>query len=113
MQTVLDEVSSSMPGTRYEFRQHVSFEAYHLPENHPGVQCVALAARKTGLEPQFVRTNGGSDNNVFVKRGLSGVVLSAGYMEPHSLKERVRLSEMVLCTQFLLNVMETFAYDRV
>jgi tripeptide aminopeptidase len=111
IQAVLEEVSARMPGTRYEFRQQVSFEAYHLPEEHPGIRRVFSAARKTDLEPQLIRTNGGSDNNVFVKRGLPGVVLSAGYMEPHSLKERVRLSEMILCTQFLLNIMETFAND--
>jgi tripeptide aminopeptidase len=111
IQKTLAEVSASMPGTEYDFRHHVEFEAYQLDENHPGVRHVVSAARKTGLEPQFIRTNGGSDNNVFVKRGLPGVVLSAGYMEPHSLKERVRLSEMTLCSQFLLNILEGFAHD--
>lgn len=109
IQQVLAGVSVSMPGTRYEFRQHVQFEGYHLPEEHPGVKLVVQSAEKMGLEPQFMRTNGGSDNNIFMARGLPGIVLSAGYMEPHSLKERVRLSEMVRCTEFLLTVMETFA----
>jgi tripeptide aminopeptidase len=112
IQKTLAEVSAAMPGTEYELRHHLEFEAYQLDENHPGVQNVVKAARKTGLEPQFIRTNGGSDNNIFVKRGLPGVVLSAGYMEPHSLKERVRLSEMILCSQFLLNMMEIFAHDK-
>lgn len=108
--TVAD-VSAGMPGTSYAFKHHTAFEAYRLDENHPGVQHVVKAAHKTGLEPQFIRTNGGSDNNIFVKRGLPGVVLSAGYMEPHSLKERVRLSEMALCCRFLLNILDTFAHE--
>lgn len=112
IQQTLADVSASMPGTRYEFRQHVSFEGYQIAEEHPGVQRTIQSAQKTGLEPQLIRTNGGSDNNVFVLRGLPGVVLSAGYMEPHSLKERVKLSEMITCTQFLLNVMDTFAHER-
>src|SRR5262249_549403 len=111
IQQTLAEVSQTMPGTAYAFRHQVEFEAYQLDENHPGVVNVQKAARKTGLEPQFIRTNGGSDNNIFMKRCLPGVVLSAGYMEPHSLKERVRLSEMTLCAQFLLNMMEVFAHD--
>lgn len=111
IQQTLAQVSESMPGTAYEFKHHVEFEAYQLDENHPGVKNVVTAAQKTGLAPQFIRTNGGSDNNIFVKRGLPGVVLSAGYMEPHSLKERVRLSEMSLCAQFLLNILETFAHE--
>lgn len=105
------EVSAMLPGTSYEFRHQTEFEAYRLDENHPGVQHVVTAAQKTGLEPQFIRTNGGSDNNIFVKRGLPGVVLSAGYIEPHSLKERVRLSEMELCARFVLNILETFAHE--
>lgn len=112
IQQTLADVSESMPGTAYEFKHHVEFEAYQLDENHPGVKNVVAAARKTGLEPQFIRTNGGSDNNIFVKRGLPGVVLSAGYMDPHSLKERVRLSEMSLCAQFLLNILETFSHEQ-
>ncbi len=108
--TVAD-VSASIPGTSYTFKHHTEFEAYRLDENHPGVRHVVKAAQKTGLEPQFIRTNGGSDNNIFVKRGLPGVVLSAGYMEPHSLKERVRLSEMELCCRFLLNILDTFAHE--
>lgn len=111
IQKTLAEVSDTMPGTEYDFKHHVEFEAYQLDESHPGVVNVQTAARNTGLEPQFIRTNGGSDNNVFVKRGLPGVVLSAGYMEPHSLKERVRLSEMTLCCQFLLNILDVFAND--
>lgn len=107
---VLAEVSAEMPGTAYDWHHSVEFEMYRIDENHPGVQLVADAARKTGLEPQYVVTNGGSDNNVFVKRGLPGVVLSAGYMDPHSLKERVRLSEMRLCTRFVLNILDTFAH---
>ena len=112
IERTLSEVSQSIPGTSYDFKHNTLFEAYQLDEKHPGVVNVVEAAKKTGLEPTFFRTNGGSDNNVFVKRGLPGVVLSAGYMEPHSLKERVKLSEMLLCTRFLLNMLETFAHDK-
>ncbi|WP_373532347.1 M20/M25/M40 family metallo-hydrolase [Vampirovibrio sp.] len=111
IEKVLADVTATLPGTGYKFHYQTRFDAYRVDETHAGVQHVVSAALKTGLEPQFIRTNGGSDNNIFVKRGLPGVVLSAGYMEPHSLKERVRLSEMVLCCQFLMNILETFAHE--
>jgi tripeptide aminopeptidase len=111
IEKTLADVTASLPGTGYKFHYQTHFDAYRLDENQAGVRHVVSAALKTGLQPQFIRTNGGSDNNVFVKRGLPGVVLSAGYMEPHSLKERVRLSEMSLCCQFLLNILETFANE--
>lgn len=111
IQETLQTVSDSMPGTTYTFQHHVEFESYQLDEDHPGVALVVKAARHAGLEPEFIRTNGGSDNNIFMKRGLPGVVLSAGYVEPHSLKERVRLSEMSLCFEFLLKIMDGFANE--
>jgi di/tripeptidase len=61
----------------------------------------------------LIRTNGGSDNNIFVKRGLPGVVLSAGYVAPHSLNEQVSLNEMRLCARFLLNAFRQFATEAV
>ena len=111
IERVLKKVSTKMPGTEYEFTHKHEFHAYKLDRDHPGVKRVAEAAVATGLEPTYIRTNGGSDNNIFVRRGLQGVVLSAGYMEPHSLKERVRLSEMRTCTEFLLNMLEAFARE--
>lgn len=110
IEQTLAAVSAAMPGTAYEFKHALEFEAYQIDENQAGVRHVVKAAELTGLEPQFIRTNGGSDNNVFVKRGLPGVVLSAGYMEPHSLKERVKLSEMETCARFLLNMLKVFAH---
>ncbi len=106
----LETVSASLPGTRYDWSHEVAFHGYQIPETEPAVQLISKALARTGLTPQFIRTNGGSDNNVFVHRGLPGVVLSAGYVAPHSLKERVRLSNMETCTRLLTNLMETFAH---
>ncbi len=109
IQQVLAEEKAAFPGTDTRFEYHTEFQGYTLPADQKGVQLVQAAAEALQLNPQLIRTNGGSDNNVFVHRGLLGVVLSAGYMEPHSLKERVRLSEMTLCTRFIIQMMEQFA----
>lgn len=106
---VLDEEKATMPGTDYAFEHVTEFHAYRIDPEHPGLRRVAEAAERTGLKPELIYTNGGSDNNVFAHRGLPGVVLSAGYMEPHSLKERVRLSEMEICARFTLAMFEAFA----
>jgi tripeptide aminopeptidase len=111
IEQVLAEESASMAGTSYEWSHRLEFGEYAIDPTEPGLQHVMTAARKTGLEPELIRTNGGSDNNIFVKRGLPGVVLSAGYVDPHSLKECVSLSEMQVCTRFLLNMLETFAQE--
>jgi len=98
-----------MPGTAYQYEQEVAYLPYELPLAHPGVKSVMAAMRKLGIEPNPITTNGGSDNNIFMARGLSGVVLSAAYVEPHSLKESVKLSDIVTCTQLVLHMMAAFA----
>lgn len=111
IEQTLAEVSARRPGTAYTWRHQVGFEGYQVDPHHVGVQHVMAAVRQTGLEPRLVRTNGGSDNNVFVQRGLPGVVMSAAYVDPHTLQERVRLSDMVTCSRFLLNLLERCACE--
>jgi len=111
MQTILEREKQAMPGTDFTWAEQVEFEGYRLPEDNVGLLRVQDAINQMDLKPELIRTNGGSDNNIFMKRGLNGVVLSAGYMEPHSLKERVRLSEMVTCTTLILNLMACFARE--
>lgn len=109
IQHVLAEEKAAMPGADFTFEACEEFRAYQLDAQHPGVVRVMDAARRTGLVPQLVLTNGGSDNNVFVQRGLPGVVLSACYVNPHALTEHVHLAEMRQSTEFLLNILEQFA----
>jgi tripeptide aminopeptidase len=110
IERVLAEESASLPGSSARLLTTTSFKGYSISEKHPGIVCVFEAARQTGLKPVCIRTNGGSDNNIFVERGLLGVVLSAGYVDPHALTEHVSLNEMALCAQFLLNILEQFSH---
>lgn len=106
---VLETEKQRFPGADYSFEAVEEFKGYCLDPDLPAVGLVLRAAEKTGLTPQLIQTNGGSDNNVFVARGLPGVVLSAGYIDPHSIKERVYVKEMQQCAAFLVNIMEQFA----
>jgi tripeptide aminopeptidase len=108
IENVLAEESAAMPGSQCQWTHLVQFEGYAIPEDHPGISRVAHAARQIGLESKLIRTNGGSDNNVFVQRGLPGIVLSAGYVDPHALTENVSLIDMSVCTRFLLKIFEQF-----
>lgn len=109
--TVIREEAEKMTGASGEFRPRTDCECYHIPADHPGIERVQRAARQCGLEPKLIHSNGVSDNNVFVNRGLPGVVLSAGFIEPHSLKECVRLSEMRQCAELILSLLSEFAQE--
>jgi len=109
-QQMLAETIDPVEGASYEFTHDVSFRHYKTVLAHDGVQKTCKAMETLGLKAHPIRTNGGSDVNVFTEHGVPGIVLSAGYMEPHSLNERVYLKDMVICTRLLLAIWEQFAH---
>lgn len=109
MRDILKREHEAMPGTDYQFEIEHIYTCYQIPPEHPGIHNVQAAMGQCGLTPKLVTTNGGSDNHIFVEKGLPGVVLSAAYVAPHSLKESVRLSDMITCTELTLALMTTFA----
>jgi tripeptide aminopeptidase len=111
IQSVVEQEAAAMAGASATVASMAQFYAYRIPEDDACLQRVVSAARQTGLTPKLIATNGGSDNNVFVHRGLPGVVLSAGYVAPHSLKEQVHLRELSQSTRFLVNILAAFAAE--
>lgn len=110
LQAELSGVAATVDNVDYLLEHHVVFESYHIAESHRGCQQLLSAMKQIEMSPMFVTTNGGSDNNIFVKRGLPGVVLSASYIDPHALTERVHLSEMSRSTQLLVSILDVFAH---
>ena len=61
--------------------------AYHIPEEHPVVGRFKRACEKLGLPGSTTFTLGGSDNNILLLHGLTGIVLSCGMRNVHSTRE--------------------------
>lgn len=103
------DIVDPIDGASFTFEYEKCFLHYRTdPEDHR-VQRVIRAIETLDLPVNMIRTNGGSDVNVFAERGVPGIVLSAGYMEPHSLNERVPLRDMLICTRLILEIWEQFA----
>lgn len=62
------------------------------------------AARAVGLTPSFVKTFGGSDNNVFVQKGIAGIVLASSMNQVHSTGEYTNLYEMDTMAELLIRL---------
>lgn len=103
----LSEVVSAIEGASFEFEVQQDFAHYLTPLDHPMVVKVADVMREMGLPVKFIRSNGGSDINVFAQYGVSGIVLSAGYVAPHTLHEHVPLQDMMTVTELILKLWET------
>lgn len=63
------------------------------------------AASKAGVEAGFIKTFGGSDNNVFAQHGIEGLVIACSMNDVHSCKEYANVHEMVTVADILINLL--------
>jgi tripeptide aminopeptidase len=68
----------------FEFQTEFGCLAYQVNEEDPVVQKFETACRKLGYETKLIETFGGSDNNNFIRNGITGIVLACGMNEVHS-----------------------------
>ena len=98
---VLEELESRISekckaaGASYSFDSEVKIRAYRTPETAEVCEVFAEVCRGMGLEPEFCETRGGSDNNVFAAKGLSGIVVGCGMSNTHATNEFIRIDDLV------------------
>ncbi|MBK8191113.1 MAG: M20/M25/M40 family metallo-hydrolase [Vampirovibrionales bacterium] len=111
IERVLREETASMPGTSFLLTRERAFDGYaHAPDS-PAIQRLTHIIESQGLTPAVIASHGGSDNNVFMTRGLAGVVLSAAMEAPHTVNERAHLTDMMQTARLLLAIWEDFARE--
>ncbi len=81
-------------GATLRFAQTVHLEAYETPADAPVCLCFQRACRQVGLPGDLKATHGGSDNNVFARNGIAGIVLSCGMYRTHSTEEYTTLGDL-------------------
>lgn len=81
----------------------VGYEGYRIPDDAPVVGRLASAVTKAGLTPRIVVAQGGSDANIFNRRGLPSVVLGCGMYGAHGSAERANLKDMANCADVLMH----------
>ena len=78
-----------------DFRVEPHLTAYRVPKDHPVVRRFQRACEKLGLPGSLTGTLGGSDNNILMLHGLTGIVLSCGMQNPHSTGEFTCVDDLV------------------
>ncbi|MDE6746331.1 MAG: M20/M25/M40 family metallo-hydrolase [Oscillospiraceae bacterium] len=73
----------------------VHMEAYRVPENAPVTKRFLKSCETLGFDGKLVSTFGGSDNHNFMKHGISGIVLSCGMYDVHSVHEYTKTEELI------------------
>jgi len=81
-------------GGRVEISWSHAYDAYHLRDNAAPVKHFRAAARRAALTPRFVAGGGGSDANIFNRRGIPSLVVGCGMEKPHSTEERIAVAAL-------------------
>lgn len=89
---------------RIESRVERSYSRTRIPEDHPLVDLARQAASRLGRSMRTKISGGGSDANIFFENGIPLGILGTGMREIHSVREHVRLNDMIRATELLLEI---------
>jgi len=85
------------------------YQCYNLSPDDQVVKIAVKALKDLGLEPTLCPTGGGSDANVFNKKGLPSVVLSVGMEKVHTLEEYILIEDLKNTAECILSIINTVA----
>lgn len=91
-------------GAQSEWKEQVDIQAYEISKTSQVMIDYKRACEKLEIEPQFAKTFGGSDNNVFAQHGIEGLVIAASMNNVHSCKEYANVREIVQASEILLHM---------
>lgn len=96
--------SAEAGSPRLEIFVEPDFACTHIPEDHPVVSLAMKAAQNLGRTLKPRTTGGGADANVFFSKGIMTGVLGTGMRDMHTVRESVKLSDMVEAAELLLEI---------
>jgi tripeptide aminopeptidase len=94
---------------RLETQVDRSYSRTRIPEDHPLVMLVRQAAAELGRPMRAKISGGGSDANIFFENGIPLGILGTGMREVHTVREYVRLEDMVKATELLIEIIRLHA----
>ncbi len=107
-----EQIKKISENTAREFKAKTEVkinEEYHCFNLSPDDQVVKIAikaAKDIGLEPTLCPTGGGSDANIFNKKGLPSVVLAVGMEKVHTVDEYILIKELKNTVEYILSLIK-------
>lgn len=92
-------------GAKLEFEVDIMCKSYNIDKNEKAVSDFIQICESLGYNTELVNTFGGSDNNVFVEKGIRGIVVACGMNNVHSTEEYTSLDELSKCANIVLGLM--------
>lgn len=96
---------TSIYNAKLEFSTEIGCISYEVEKEHPVVRSFLGACNTLGYDTQLTSTFGGSDNNNFMRHGITGIVIACGMNQVHSCEEYSHIHELVKCANIVLKLM--------
>lgn len=90
------EAAAKRYGAKAHIDSEVRIKAYHTSTDAVCVKRFQAACQELSLEGKLIETFGGSDNNSLAEHGVEGIVLSCGFINPHSTTEYVHMQDLLI-----------------
>lgn len=99
------EKAAAEAGASVAFTTSFGCLAYSIEEDAPVTVRFENACRELGIKTTYVETFGGSDNNNFVRNGISGIVMACGMNNVHSTEEYTHINDLESCTEIVIKLL--------
>ena len=97
---------------RLESTIEKDFSHTYISDDHLVVTLARRAAENLGRKMITKTTGGGADANIFFEKGIVTGVLGTGMRDMHTVRESVRLDDMVRTTELLLEIIRLHTLDQ-
>lgn len=97
---------------RLESTIEKDFSHTYISDDHLVVALARRAAENLGRKMITKTTGGGADANIFFEKGIVTGVLGTGMRDMHTVRESVRLDDMVRTTELLLEIIRLHTLDQ-
>jgi len=95
---------------RVEINIEKDFARTHIPDDHPVIKLATRAAENLGRKMVTKTTGGGADANIFFEKGIFTGVLGTGMRDMHTVRESVKLDDMVRTAELLLEIIRLHSH---
>lgn len=92
-------------GAQVNIESQICITAYQIQQTESVVKRFDRVCKEIGLQPQYTKTFGGSDNNNFIKHNIKGIVLASAMEKVHTTEEYLEVSELKKSLQLVLALM--------
>lgn len=108
-QKTMEELRQGDDLPRAEVTVENDFLNTNIPEDHIVIKLARKASANLGCDLESRTIGGGADANIFFGKGIMAGVLGTGMTDAHTLKESIRLEDMVNSARLILEIIRIHA----